>query len=81
MGAFPGHGAFHADRPITRAILRSINISPQVAAGHRPSISAKVPPAVAALIDACWAGNPDLRPGMAEVVRSLKVRADGIYLM
>ena len=46
-----------------------------MAAGHRPSISAKVPPAVASLIDACWAGNPDLRPGMEAVVKALKVKA------
>ena len=30
---------------------------------------------MASLIDACWAGNPDLRPGMEAVVKALKVKA------
>lgn len=49
-----------------------IPFNPQVAHGFRPPISPKVPPGIAALIERCWKGLPELRPTMAEVVQELE---------
>lgn len=44
----------------------------RVAAGWRPSFPAHMPENIRKLVDKCWSGLPELRPSMAEVVRSLE---------
>lgn len=73
---FPSHptvweaGASSRSRFFTSNTL--IPFNPQVAHGFRPPISPKVPPGIAALIERCWKGLPELRPTMAEVVQELE---------
>jgi hypothetical protein len=51
----------------------------RVAHGFRPPITANVPVQVAAIIKSCWAGDPELRPNIADVVRDLKkVQESGV---
>lgn len=44
----------------------------KVAAGYRPPFPASMPESLRSLIDSCWAGPPELRPRMKEVVRKLR---------
>ena len=51
----------------------------RVAAGWRPPFPESTPPALAKLIDRCWAGTPALRPKMTEVVEVLReIEASGV---
>ena len=44
----------------------------QVAAGYRVPLNPKLPSELCRLISDCWAGLPDLRPSMPEVVLRLR---------
>ncbi len=43
----------------------------QVVAGLRPAIPAACPPAIAALMQQCWAAEPRDRPSVPELIRQL----------
>ena len=58
--------------PTTRPLLL------QVAQGYRPPLPDSLPPSVAAVIEACWKGDPDLRPTAGKVVEMLQaIQASG----
>lgn len=48
----------------------------QVADGYRPPLPAGLPAALADVINACWKGDPDLRPTARQVVQMLQAVRD-----
>lgn len=51
----------------------------RVAAGWRPPFPAHMPEKLRKLVDKCWAGLPELRPSMADVIKRLEeIQTSGV---